>query len=222
MKSPEGFLNKPSIVQLMMVDLQVQGLNSERERPIVLSEILDRQGGWSWWSWGGWTNEKAGFCAVNSLLWMKLGGGNSNLGKISNLTHIFQMGWNHQLANVCWSFCLDRTSFGLSGLSWKGKFTTGVIFFHRFVVHFISFWVVRGWCSLSTAIRGASCVSWKRSTEGGSFLPVDMFPSEEGWMNGFRRVWHVIKVPNVRPSESRWNRCFKLLHPKFIFDDGPP
>ena len=37
-----------------------------------------------------------------------LGGGNSNilyfqpyLGKISNLTYIFQMGWNHQLAFVC-------------------------------------------------------------------------------------------------------------------------
>ena len=41
-----------------------------------------------------------------------LGGGNSNicyfhpyLGKISNLTKIFQRGWNHQVVN-CWLFCI--------------------------------------------------------------------------------------------------------------------
>ena len=176
MKSPEGVLNKPSIVQLMMVDLQVQGLNSERERPIVLSEILDRQGAVELMELveflGVWTNEGLQPFVLEKLTTLNetIGDGNSNLGKISNLTNILQMGWNHQLGNVCWSFRLDRTSFGLSALSWRGKFLTGVIFFYRFVVHFISFWVVPGWCSLSTAI-GELLVSVGKSQQKGVIPP---------------------------------------------------
>ena len=38
------------------------------------------------------------------------------LGKISNLTNIFQMGWNHQLVDVCWMYVLKD---GLVGRSWQ-------------------------------------------------------------------------------------------------------